>query len=101
MQGRYQSGFSPAKAGFVLYRSISTIRYRHSSISFEKVTGSNRFITRKHGFPNLFNYVDDLIYCGTPSNIYSAFHFLCDLIRQLGVDVNPKKLVQPLLLWCL
>ena len=47
---------------------------------------------RKHGFPDLFNYVDDLIYCDTPSNIYPALNMLSDL-QQLGLDVNPKKLV--------
>ena len=69
--------------------------YRHGSIFFEKVTDSIRYIMRKHGFPDLFNYVDDIIYCGTPSEITPAFKFLTHLIHQLGLDINPKKLVAP------
>ena len=38
-----------------------------------KVTDSIRFIMRKHGFPDMFNNVDDIIYCGTPSKIHLAF----------------------------
>ena len=45
------------------------------SIFFEKVTDSIRYIMRKHGFNNLFNYVDDLIYCDLPSKIYEAYQF--------------------------
>ena len=50
---------------------------------------------RKHGFPDLFNYVDDIIYCGTPSKIHPAFQFLVDLLDQLGLTLNSKKLVSP------
>ena len=69
--------------------------YRHGSIFFEKVTDSIRFIMRKHGFHDLFNYVDDIIQCGTPSKIYPAFQFLVDLLDQLGLTLNSKKLVSP------
>ena len=53
----------------------------------------------KRGFPDLFNYMDVIIYCGTPSKIHPAFEFLVQ-IQQLGLDMNLKKLVAPLLLWC-
>ena len=69
--------------------------YRHGSIFFEKVTDSIRYIMRSHGFPDLFNYVDDIIYCGIPSKIEPAFKFLVDLLHHLGLDINPKKLVAP------
>ena len=49
----------------------------------------------KNGFPDLYNYVDDLLYCGLPSNIYKSFAFLSDLLHQLGLKINPKKLVEP------
>ena len=108
MQGRYQSGFSQLKVdpgdidllglkldSYFIDQSLP-FGYRHGSIFFEKVTHSIRFIMRKHGFPDLFNYVDGQIYCGsTPSNIYSAFHLLCFILQQLCLDVNPKKLVAP------
>ena len=70
-------------------------RYRHGSIFFEKVTDSIRYIMRKHGFNNLFNYVDDLIYCDLPSKIYPAYQFLLQLLPKLGLDINKKKLVPP------
>ena len=69
--------------------------YRHGSIFFEKVTDSIRYIMRKHGFNNLFNYVDDLIYCDLPSKIYQAYQFLLQLLPMLGLDINTKKLVPP------
>ena len=46
-------------------------------------------------FPNLFNYIDDLIYTGLPSDIHSSFHFLKDLLGELGLDISLKKLVPP------
>ena len=47
---------------------------------------------RKHGFNNLFNYVDDLIYCDLPSKIHKAYEFLLELLPQLGLDINKKTL---------
>ena len=69
--------------------------YRHGSIFFEKVTDSIRFIMKNHGFPDLYNYVDDLIYCGTPSTIFQAYEMLSSLLVQLGLQISPKKLVPP------
>ena len=69
--------------------------FRHGSFFFEKVTDSIRFIMNKNGFPDLYNYVDDLLYCGLPSNIHKSFAFLSNLLHQLGLKVNPKKLVEP------
>ena len=50
---------------------------------------------RQQGFPHLYNYVDDLIYCGLPSNIHQSFETLLELLTQLGLTINPKKLVAP------
>ena len=47
---------------------------------------------RQQGFPHLYNYVDDLIYCGLPSNIHQSFETLLELLTQLGLTINPKKL---------
>ena len=69
--------------------------YRHGSVFFEKVTDSIRYIKRQQGFPHLYNYVDDLIYCGLPSNIHQSFEALLELLTQLGLTINPKKLVAP------
>ena len=69
--------------------------FRHGPFFFEKVTDSIRLIMNKNGFPNSYNYVDDLLYYGLPSNIYKSFAFLSDLLHQLGLKINPKKLVEP------
>ena len=45
------------------------------------------------GFPNLFNYIDDLIYTGLPCDIQFSFHFLKDLLAELGLDISLKKLL--------
>ena len=76
---------SPVEGGPWRYRSIRSYAYfivqsvpfgyRHGSIFFEKLTDSIRYIMRKHGFNNLFNYVNDLIYCDLPSKIYEAYKF--------------------------
>ena len=49
----------------------------------------------QHGFPLLYNYIDDLIYTGLPSKINESFIFLKKLLGELGLDINPKKLVPP------
>ena len=49
----------------------------------------------QNGFPNLFNYIDDLIYTGLPSEIHSSFKFLKELLLELGLDISLKKLVPP------
>ena len=50
---------------------------------------------KQHGFPHLYNYVDDLIYCGVPSNIHQSFEILLKLLTQLSLHINLKKLVAP------
>ena len=67
--------------------------YRHGSIFYEPVTNSIKFIMKKNGFPDLYNYVDDLIYCGTPSTIFRAYEMLSSLLVKLGLQISAKKLV--------
>ena len=49
----------------------------------------------KYGYPYLSNYCDDLIYCGLPSKIDSAYQFLLNLLQELGLDISDKKLHPP------
>ena len=49
----------------------------------------------EHGYPLLFNYIDDLIYTGLPSKMDACFNFLKDLLTDLGLEISPKKLVPP------
>ena len=48
-----------------------------------------------HGYRGLFNYIDDLIYTGLPSEIHNSYQFLLDLLQELGLDISHKKLVSP------
>ena len=66
-----------------------------AQFSLKKVIDSIRYIMTQHGFPHLYSYVDDLIYCGLPSNIYQSFETLLELLTQLGLAINPKNLVAP------
>ena len=50
---------------------------------------------QQHGFPHLFNYIDDLIYTGLPSQIQPSYQFLLQLLQELGLEISQKKLVPP------
>ena len=49
----------------------------------------------QHGHLYLHNYIDDLLYCGLPSKIHSAYEFLFQLLQELGLDISDKKLHPP------
>ena len=69
--------------------------YRNGSQIFQRCSDAIRFTMQQHGFPHLFNYIDDLIYTGLPSNIHASFRFLLKLLQDLGLDISRKKLVAP------
>ena len=46
-----------------------------------------------HGFPGLYNYIDDLIFTGLPSKLHLAYEFLQNLLSDPGLDISYKKLV--------
>ena len=49
--------------------------YRHGSIFFEKVTDSICYIMRKHGFNNLYNYVDEF---------FRDLNWFCTFLKQFN-----------------
>ena len=49
----------------------------------------------KNGHNALINYIDDLIYCGLPSNIGYSYQFLLNLLQELRLDISAKKLCPP------
>ena len=51
--------------------------YRLRSGIFERCSDSIRYIMKQHGYPNLMNYIDDLIYIDLPSKIYSSLYYPC------------------------
>ena len=69
--------------------------FRHDSLIFQRCRDAIRYIIVQNRFPNLFNYIDDLIYTGLPSDIHSSFTFLKELLIELGLDISLKKLVPP------
>ena len=79
---------------YFLDRSVA-FGFRHGSLIFQRCTDAIRYIMAQNGFPNLFNYIDDLIYTGLPSDIHSSFTFLKELLIELGLDISLKKLVPP------
>ena len=48
---------------------------------------------KKFGYPNLLNYIDDLVYIGLPSEIEASYQCLFYLLQQLGLEISRKKLV--------
>ena len=69
--------------------------FRHGSFFFQKCSDAIRYIMKKFGYPNLLNYIDDLIYIGLPSNIQASYDFLLQLLRDLGLEISSSKLVAP------
>ena len=73
---------------------VSTpFRYQNGSLFFQHCSNAIRCIVASHGFPDLYNYIDDLMYVGLPSKIDAAFQFLLSLLADLSLEVSTKKLV--------
>ena len=47
------------------------------------------------GHNGLMNYIDDLLYVGTPSEIWTSYYDLLQLLQDLGLEVSHSKLVPP------
>ena len=70
--------------------------FRHGSAFFQRCTDAIRYIMHhKFGYPNLYNYIDDLIYPALPHEIHEAYATLINLLNDLGFEVSQKKLVPP------
>ena len=69
--------------------------FRHGSLFFHRCSDAIRFIMASHGHKGLFNYIDDLIYTGRPSEIHNSYQFLLNLLQELGLDISFTKLVLP------
>ena len=79
-----------------LYLDLSLpFGYRLGAFFFSKISDAVRYIMNKNGHNALMNYIDDLIYCGLPSNIGHSYQFLLNLLQDLGLDISTKKLCPP------
>ena len=68
--------------------------FRHRSVFFQCCTDAVRYIMQhKFDFPNLYNYIDDLIYSGLPGHIYQSYNQLTLSLQELGLEISPSKLV--------
>ena len=50
---------------------------------------------KNHGFHTMFNYINNLIYVGLLHEINQSITFLQHLLRDLGLEISPSKLVAP------
>ena len=69
--------------------------FRHGSLFFQRCSDAIRYIMASHGYKGLYNYIDDLIYIGLPSEIQDSYQFLLKLLQNLGLDISVSKLVSP------
>ena len=70
--------------------------FQHGSVFFQRCTDAVRYIMKdKFNFPNLYNYIDDLIYTGLPADIYRSFDTLKALLQELGLEISVAKLIWP------
>ena len=77
------------------YIDISTpFGFCHGSF-FQRCSDAITHIMTSHGYTGLFNYIDDLIYTGLPSEIHHSYHFLLNLLQELDLDISHKNLVSP------
>ena len=79
---------------YYIHRSIP-FGFCHGSQIFQRCTDAIRHIMASNGFHTFFNYIDDLIYIGLPSEIQTSFQFLINLLQHLGLHISTKKLVPP------
>ena len=79
---------------YFLNRSLA-FRFCHGSLIFQRCTDAIHYIMAEHGYPLLFNYIDELIYTGLPSKMDACFTFLTNLLAELGLEISAKKLVPP------
>ena len=82
------------KDQYCIDRSVPFV-YRNGNQIVQRCSDAIRYTMQQHDFPHLFNYIDDLIYTGLPSNIHNSFKFLLQLLQDLGLEISHKKLVAP------
>ena len=70
--------------------------FRHGSVFFQRCSDAIRFImVDTFGYPNLYNYIDDLVYTGLPGVIHQSYNTLLALLQELGLEISISKLIQP------
>ena len=61
--------------------------FRLGAFFLQKISNVIHYIMQQKGYPYLQNYIDDLIYIGSPSSVDQAYQSLLDLLQELaGAD---------------
>jgi len=68
--------------------------YKHGSALCQRVTDAIRYIMHSNGY-FIFNYIDDLIGCDSPSKAHEGFKFLNQLLHDLGLPISNEKSCSP------
>ena len=66
----------------------------HGTAIFQRITDAIRNILRSEGII-IWNYIDDLFACAEESEADYVFCRMYELIEQLGLPINPDKVVSP------
>ena len=66
----------------------------HGTAIFECITDAIHNILRSEGIV-IWNYIDDLFACAEESEADYVFRRMYELIEQLGLPINPDKVVSP------
>ena len=67
--------------------------FRHGSVFFQCCSDAIWFIMADtFGYPNLYNYIDDLVYTGLPGEIQQSYQTLLALLKELGLEISHSKL---------
>ena len=75
---------------------MNSVVHRHETLLF-KGTDAVCFIMKdKFNYPNLCNYIDNLIYTGLPGDIQQSYEILRALVAELGLEISPSKLTEPI-----
>ena len=70
--------------------------FRHGSVFLQHCSDAIRFIMADtFGYPNLYNYIDDLVYTGLPGVIHQSYNTLLALLQELDLEISTSKLIEP------
>ena len=68
----------------------------HGTAIFERITDLIRYILAKRGF-TIYNYIDDIYACCHKDKAQACFDTLVQVLTEIGLPINPKKLHTPVL----
>ena len=71
-----------------LYPNLShPFGFRLGAFSFSKTSDSVSFIMNKNGHNALLSYINNVIYCGLPSTIFTSYQLRLDFLQDFGLGI--------------